>query len=116
MFYRGKEGQWSWILHRLTGIGVLLFLLAHIMDTLLLGWGPEVYDKVIGIYSHPFFRINEVVLFAAVLYHSINGVRIIIVDFWPGATQYHKPLFYIGSALFIGTMLPVSYLMLRHLF
>lgn len=115
MFYRGKEGQWSWILHRLTGVAVLLFLFAHILDTFLIGWGPEIFNKVMKIYSHPFFRVNEIFLFAAVLYHSINGVRIIIIDFCPGATRHHKKIFYICMAIFIAAMLPVSYLMLRHL-
>ena len=62
--YRGGEGHWSYILHRVTGVGVLLFLLVHILDTSLLGWGPEVYNKVISIYRHPFFRVSEIGLFA----------------------------------------------------
>jgi succinate dehydrogenase / fumarate reductase cytochrome b subunit len=53
--YKGRVGQWSWIFHRVTGVGVLLFLFAHIIDTLLVGFGPEVYNKVIAIYRHPFW-------------------------------------------------------------
>ena len=113
-FYKGGEGQWSWIFHRITGVGVLLFLLIHILDTMLVGWGPDVYDKVIRIYSNPFFRVSEVGLFAAVLYHALNGIRIVIIDFWPEGVRYHKQMFYAGMVLFIVTMIPVSYLMLRH--
>ena len=115
-FYRGKEGQWSWFLHRLSGLGVLLFLFAHIIDTMLVGWGPEVYDKVIAVYAHPFFRTSEVALFGAVLYHALNGVRIILIDFWPGTARYQKQIFYCMAVLFILGMVPVSYLMLRHIF
>ena len=114
-FYKGKTGQWSWIFHRLTGVGVLLFLFAHIIDTMLVGWGPEVYDKVIAVYSHPIFRTSEVFLFAAVLYHSLNGIRIILIDFWPGTTRYHKQIFYVMMFIFVAAMIPVSYLMLRHI-
>ena len=114
-FYKGREGQWSWIFHRVTGLGVLLFLLIHIIDTMLVGWGPDLYDKVMGVYSHPAFRISEVGLFAAVLYHALNGIRIILVDFWPDGTRYHKQMFYAVIALFVIGMVPVSYLMLRHL-
>ena len=114
-FYKGKVGQWSWFFHRLTGVGVLLFLFAHILDTMLVGWGPEVYDKVIAIYSHPIFRTSEVGLFAAVLYHSLNGIRIILIDFWPGAVRHHKQIFYAMMILFVCAMIPVSYLMLRHI-
>ena len=113
--YKGKEGQWSWFFHRLTGVGVLLFLFAHILDTMLVGWGPEVYDRVISVYTHPFFRTAEVGLFAAVLYHALNGVRIILVDFWPAGTRYHKQMFYIEMGLFLIIMAPVSFVMLSHL-
>ena len=114
-FYKGKEGQWSWFFHRLTGVGVLLFLFAHILDTMLVGWGPDVYDRVISVYAHPFFRVSEVALFAAVLYHALNGIRIILIDFWPGAVRWHEQIFYVMMALFAAGMIPVSFLMLRHL-
>jgi succinate dehydrogenase / fumarate reductase cytochrome b subunit len=51
--YRGREGMWSYYFHRVSGIGILLFLLAHIIDTMLLGWGPDVYNKVVKLYAHP---------------------------------------------------------------
>jgi succinate dehydrogenase / fumarate reductase cytochrome b subunit len=114
--YRGGEGHWSYIFHRLTGIGVLLFLLIHIIDTALIGWGPDIYNKAIALYQHPFFRVNEVILFAAVLYHALNGVRIMIVDFWPGSTRHHRALFWAEMALFVVLMAPVSVLMLIPVF
>ena len=115
MRYKGAIGQWSWFFHRLTGVGVLLFLFIHILDTMLVGWGPDVYDRVIAIYSHPFFRASEVGLFAAVLYHALNGIRIILIDFWPGAVRYHRQIFYVNMTLFVAAMIPVAYLMLRNI-
>ena len=109
--YRGGEGHWSYIFHRLTGLGVLLFLVAHIVDTALIGWGPEIYNKAIALYRHPFFRVNEILLFAAVLYHALNGLRIVVVDFWPGATRHHRRLFWIEMALFVVAMVPVTIMM-----
>ncbi len=55
--YKGREGQWSWIAHRVTGVGILLFLFAHIIDTALVGWGPEAYNRVISVYHHPIVQI-----------------------------------------------------------
>ncbi|OGR50859.1 MAG: succinate dehydrogenase, cytochrome b556 subunit [Elusimicrobia bacterium RIFCSPLOWO2_02_FULL_39_32] len=114
MIYKGKEGQWSWIFHRITGIGVLLFLAIHIIDTMLIGWGPEIYNKVIAIYRNPIFKIGEVGLFAAVLYHALNGIRIILIDFIPETTKYHRQIFYVEMLLFFLAMIPVSFLMLSH--
>lgn len=114
--YRGGEGQWAWILHRVTGVGVFLFLLIHIADTALIGWGPELYNRFVALYHHPVFRVGEVLLAGAVLYHALNGIRIIIVDFWEEATVIHRQLFYAEAALFAIIFLPGAYLMLRTAF
>ena len=81
--YKGHEGQWSWILHRITGVAVILFLFAHIVDTSLVGWGPEAYDRVTKAYDNPIVRLLELGLVAAVLYHSFNGLKITLIDFFP---------------------------------
>ena len=114
--YRGGAGHWTYILHRLTGIAVLLFLFIHIIDTALIGWGPDLYNRAIALYRHPFFRLNEVVLFAAVLYHSLNGFRIVVVDFWPRSTRYHRRMVWMEGIVFVLVMIPVAYLMIKPLF
>lgn len=114
--YRVREGMGAYLLHRLTGVGVLLFLVLHILDTLLLAWGPAVYNRVIRIYAHPAFRPLEVLLFAAVLFHALNGVRITLVDFWDGAGRYHRQLVWGAVVVFVGLFLPGAWLMLRSLF
>ena len=114
--YRGGVGQWSWALHRLTGVGVLLFLFAHILDTALIILGPNLYNKIIAIYRLPLFGLAEIGLFAAVLYHSLNGVRICVIDFWPATTRYHKPMWAAVMLLFFAVFLPVGWIMLGHVF
>lgn len=115
-FYKGHEGMWAWLLHRVTGLGVMLFLFVHIVDTVLIGLGPKVYDEVMGIYRVPFFRVLEVALAAAVVYHALNGVRVILVDFWAGATKVQRELFYGVVVLFFVLMIPAAYVMLRPVF
>ena len=112
--YKGGTGQWSWALHRLTGIGVLLFLFAHILDTALIILGPDLYNKIIALYRMPLFGLAEIGLFAAVLYHSLNGVRICVIDFWPATTRYHKQMWAAVLLLFFAVFLPVGWLMLGH--
>lgn len=116
MIYRGGVGQWSWALHRVTGVGVLLFLLVHILDTSLILLGPELYNRVIAIYRWPMFGLAEIGLFACVLFHALNGIRIAIVDFWPAATQYHKALFGAVLVLFLAIFAPVAGIMMGHIF
>lgn len=114
--YRGREGMLSWALHRFTGVGVLLFLALHIVDTFLIGFGPEVYDQIIALYKTPFMRVMEVVLGAAVLFHALNGVRIILIDFWPAGTRYQVQMFWAEVVIFVLLFVPTAYIMLSPLF
>ena len=112
--YKGGIGQWSWIFHRITGVGVLLFLLIHILDTALIILGPQAYNAVISLYRHPVFKVFEIGLVAAVLFHALNGVRIILFDFWVDLTRFHRQLFTVQMVLFVLIMIPVIVIMGRH--
>lgn len=81
--YKGAIGQWSWVLHRLTGLGVVLFLFLHVIDTAWAVTNPEGYVKAIASYQSPLFTIGEFGLIAAVVYHALNGLRIAVMDFKP---------------------------------
>ncbi|MBI4437016.1 MAG: succinate dehydrogenase, cytochrome b556 subunit [Candidatus Omnitrophica bacterium] len=116
MMYRGKVGMWSWALHRATGVGVLLFLFIHIIDTAFIIFGPEAYNHLVSLYKQAFFRPLEVGLLAALLYHSLNGIRICLIDFWPTLARFQERLFYGVMVLFFLLFIPASYLMVRSLF
>lgn len=111
--YKGRSGQWAWLLHRVTGVGVFFFLLAHVIDTAFIGWGPEMYNKAMALYRQPFFRVGEVVLAGMVLYHALNGVRIIIIDFWPETTAVHRKWTYAMAAVFALIFIPTAIIMLE---
>ncbi|MBX6770952.1 MAG: succinate dehydrogenase, cytochrome b556 subunit [Chloroflexi bacterium] len=114
--YRGQIGQWAWLLHRVTGIAVAFFLFLHVLDTALVGFGPGVYNTVIGIYERPAVRVLELLLVGAVLYHGGNGVRLIAIDFIPHAIQYNRLMITVGAVLYVVIMVPVAYLMLYRMF
>ena len=111
--YRGGQGQWSWALHRITGVAIFLFLLAHIIDTALVGFGPEVYNRVIAVYHNPIVRLMEIALALLVLFHALNGLRIIVIDFVPKAADRHKELFGVVVGLFMILAVPALYFMGR---
>ena len=81
---KGGMGQWSWAAHRVTGVGVIAFLFGHIVDTFAVGFGPELYNETISLYQQWWFKPFEVLLIGATLFHALNGMRIILFDFWPG--------------------------------
>lgn len=114
--YKGTPaGQWSWIAHRVTGVGILLFLFAHIVDTALVGWGPDVYNRVVAVYHHPIVQIMELGLVGAVIYHALNGLRVMVIDFWPKASIHNSKMVFAVLALFAAAMLPITWLMGRRI-
>jgi len=112
--YRGKEGYWLWVLHRATGVGIFLFLAIHIVDTLLVFW-PSLYDAVTGLYRHPLFRVGEILLVGMVLFHAVNGLRILVLDLWEASTKHRRELFYATLALLAVLLIPALLLMVREI-
>jgi succinate dehydrogenase / fumarate reductase cytochrome b subunit len=114
--YKGGVGQWSWVAHRITGVGVLAFLIGHIVDTFALGFGPELYDETIGLYKQWWFVPFEVMLIGAVIFHAFNGMRIILFDFWPGLALKQKTFAYVQFTLVLAAFAPTAFFMMRHAF
>lgn len=112
--YRGKLGQWSWVFHRLSGLGIVLFLALHVIDTSWAAFYPDLYEKAISHYQSPLFTIGEFGLVAAVIYHAINGYRIIYFDYrphlWHLQSQAALTVFVVVGLI----LAPVFFLMFGH--
>ena len=116
LFYRGDSGQYAYILHRLTGLGIIGFLLIHILDIMLIGLGRDVYDHTVEFYGHAAIIPMEIALVGAVVYHSLNGIRITLIDFWEIGVEKQRQLFY---AALVGAVLltfPSLIIILQHEF
>jgi len=93
--YRGKSGQWAFMAHRIAGTLVFLFLLLHVVDVSLVNASPRVYNEVHELYGNVFLRLFEIGLLAALVFHSLNGLRIITYDFFPGAVKRQKEMLWV---------------------
>ena len=93
--YRGDPGMWSWVLHRITGATIFFFLFIHVLDTALVRLSPQAYDEVISTYKTPIVGLMEFGLVAAVLYHALNGIRVILIDFWAQGTRYQRLMLWV---------------------
>ena len=116
--YRGGEGQLSFILHRLTGLGTLLFLTVHILDTSTVYFYPSLYEEVIALYRITPFVIGEIILVFSVIYHGVNGARIAIFDLflvnkWQTPSARSSALWTLIIAVIL--WLPAAFLMSRSL-
>jgi succinate dehydrogenase / fumarate reductase cytochrome b subunit len=105
--------MWSWVAHRVTGVLVFFFLLVHVLDTALVRVSPEAYNQVIDTYKNPVMNVMEVGLVGAVLYHALNGLRIIAIDFWSRGPRLQRQMFWIVAVVWLIVMVPGAYFMLE---
>ncbi len=114
MRYKGALGQWSWVLHRISGLGVVLFLTLHVIDTSWAVFYPQLYVEAIATYQTPLFTIGEFGLVACVVYHALNGLRIAIIDYKPVWWKYQQraAMYVLGGTVII--LVPVFFLMFGH--
>ncbi|MEW6568797.1 MAG: succinate dehydrogenase, cytochrome b556 subunit [Chloroflexota bacterium] len=117
LHYRGHHGQLSFLLHRISGLGTLLFLTVHILDTATVYFFPGLYEHAIAIYRSTPFMLGEIVLVFLVIYHGANGLRIALFDLhpqlWRAETQQRAAVWVF--ALSVVLWLPAAYWMGRSL-
>ena len=114
--YRGKVGMWSWVLHRITGVAIFFFLLVHVLDTALVRVSPEAYNAVINTYKTPIIGLAELGLVAAILFHGLNGIRVILIDFWRKGAKYQNVMFWIVIAIALAIFAVFTPRHLSHVF
>ena len=85
MGYRVGEGMLAWIFHRVSGVAIWAFVVLHVIDIYLAGSNPSLYDELLSFYASPVGRVLETLLGAALLYHALNGARIIVTASNAGA-------------------------------
>ena len=112
--YAGRYSfeRYLYLLHRLSGLGLILYLLLHIIETGQRLSGPEHWAGLMALFTTPFFKYMEYGLFAAFVYHGLNGVRLIITELgyllgkpaqpvypYPSSVKRHRPLTYLLMGL-----------------
>jgi succinate dehydrogenase / fumarate reductase cytochrome b subunit len=104
--YRGREGMWTWVLHRVSGVAILFYLFAHVVDQALLNVSPEAYDRVIDTYRNPLVGLLEIGLAVVVIFHALNGLRIILFDFWSQGVARQRQMLWVQTVLFLVLAIP----------
>ena len=114
--YRGREGMWTWVAHRITGVAIFFFLFAHVIDTSMVRVSPEAYNTAVELYKNPVVGVMELGLVAAVVFHAFNGLRIIAIDFWSQGPRYQRQMSWAVAAIFVVLMVPFTIRHLTHVF
>lgn len=97
--YRGGGTMISWMLHRITGLGIVLFVSLHVVAAfLLLQSGSNVGKAINTIYESWLF---QAFIYFCVIFHVLNGARIIILDMWPQLLAYQREATWLEWLIFI---------------
>jgi succinate dehydrogenase / fumarate reductase cytochrome b subunit len=97
-------GRWGlerylYILHRLTGLGILMFFLLHIFASSVRMYGPETWNAAMVILKNPVFKLGEFFVFVAFAFHALNGIRLVFIELGLAVGKAEEPIFPYKSSL-----------------
>jgi succinate dehydrogenase / fumarate reductase cytochrome b subunit len=97
-------GRWGverylYLLHRLTGLGILMFFLLHIFASSVRMYGPETWNAAMVILKNPIFKLGEFFVFVAFAFHALNGIRLIFIELGLAVGKAEEPIFPYKSSL-----------------
>ena len=92
-------GWYAFVLNRLTGLILVAYLLAHFVVLSRLASGPDGWDDLLGLFGSRPFLVGDVLLAAAVIFHGLNGLRVIMLTLGRGTER---------SGLLFGVVLVAS--------
>jgi succinate dehydrogenase / fumarate reductase cytochrome b subunit len=101
------------VLHRASGLGILFFLLVHIIDISLIGLGRGIYDASVAFYAQTVLLPMEILLVGAVVYHTLNGIRVMTIDFTTEGYRREKVSFAVVMVLTILLTIPSAWFILQ---
>lgn len=94
-----RLGMWAYVLNRVTGIGLVIYLYLHLAILSMLSRGPGAWDAFVSLARSPFFLSLDAILLAGILIHGLNGLRVALLGFGIGVNM-QKVLF----GLFMGVV------------
>jgi succinate dehydrogenase / fumarate reductase cytochrome b subunit len=109
-------GMWAWILFRISGLILVAYLFAHLW---VIGAGragsPQELDRLFDLFEHPVLVFLDLLLVVAVLYHALNGVRIVLMDCGVGIER-HKAVFWVCMTVAAATLVAFAWAAAPHIF
>ena len=108
--YQGKGPMLTFILHRISGLSMVLFIGLHILASFLMkqAFSSSAGTALNRIYENWIFQIY---IFFCVLFHSINGLRIVILDLWPKLIEYQREAIWLEWCIFVPVFGIAAYLL-----
>jgi succinate dehydrogenase / fumarate reductase cytochrome b subunit len=101
----------NWALHRITGLGILLFVGIHVVAGFFgQQFGDDLSFAVNSVYESWVFQLF---IYFCVLFHAFNGSRLALMDLFPALLRYQRELLWLQWLLFIPTYALPSFIMVQ---
>lgn len=78
-FVRRSLSMWGFVLNRVAGLGLVVYLILHLIVLSLLMRGPDGYNAFIALAHNPIFLLLDVILIAGIIGHGLNGLRVALI-------------------------------------
>jgi len=93
--YKGQGPMLAFVLHRIGGLGMAIFITMHILASFLGGR--------VGVFLNTFYEnwLFQIFIFFCVLFHAINGLRISIIDLFPKLLVHEREAIWVEWAVFL---------------
>jgi succinate dehydrogenase / fumarate reductase cytochrome b subunit len=111
--YRGGQPMTVWLLHRITGVGIVLYVGMHVLAAFMLYATQGGTTNVVAGALTSFYETLWVQFFVlfCVLFHAVNGLRVAVLDMWPSLIHYYREAMWVQWALFLPLFLVPAVLM-----
>ena len=97
--YRGGGPMWAWLLHRIGGVAMIVFISTHVIAGFFMQqMASDAATTINTIYESVYF---QVVLYFFVIFHVLNGLRIILLDTWPRMLEYQREAIWLQWVIFL---------------
>jgi succinate dehydrogenase / fumarate reductase cytochrome b subunit len=102
--FKRSLGTWAFVLNRWSGLFLALYLYVHLGILTSLAFFPEVYDQFLVIARSPLGLAFDVGLILLLLYHGLNGLRLIYASL-AGKIEQHRLHFWLVVVITLGVTL-----------
>jgi succinate dehydrogenase / fumarate reductase cytochrome b subunit len=114
--YKGGAPMWSWVLHRISGVGIVLFVGLHVLSSFFMDVVSSESDIPVIINTIYQSWAFQLFIYFCAIFHALNGLRIIVLDLWPKALQYQREITWLEWLTFIPIYGMGVYFILRNAF
>ena len=106
--------MWAWMLHRVTGVALILFVGTHVFASFFMQQTGNDFATTINIIYESW--VFQVIVAFIVIFHGLNGMRVVLIDFWPNLGKKQAMLWRIQMVIFAGVYIPSAIIMLSSMF